>query len=474
VTERYNVLLDLARTLTSTLVPSALYEALHKHVIRVLPMNAFAVAVVNRAGEARTVFHAGEGGGVPPLGGVELEHLRAGDFVLRGAAGDATALLAAPMTCEGRLIGYLAAQRRDARPFDATDANFLLAVGQLAAVAVENARLFAEVRRRGEEAERLEAIARDLSSSLELSEVVERVANRAFDVVSKPVVVWLLEGARIRAVARAGGAMIRLGEERLLPPASIARLKAEALSQPAAAADSTPDAEIPMGADGGPGVGARDHGRILVPLTLGPRLIGLFAVGPWSDEPPDPDQIALLHRMAPHASAAIENARLHDEVRRLSLTDPLVQLPNRRQLDLFLEKEFAAAERGRPLCFVLYDLDRFKEYNDTHGHRAGDIALIRFASVLRAETRAMNLAARYGGEEFATVLSGTDLAGGRAHAERVRQRCAETFGGEMTVSAGVAEYVREMRTPIDLVVAADRALYRAKVGGRNRVCVAEL
>ena len=55
----------------------------------------------------------------------------------------------------------------------------------------------------------------------------------------------------------------------------------------------------------------------------------------------------------------------------------------------------------------------------------------------------------------------------------MRQRCAETFGGEITVSAGVAEYVREMRTPIDLVVAADRALYRAKMGGRNRVCVAD-
>src|SRR5690606_17076294 len=145
--ERYNVLLDLARTLTSTLVPSALYAALHQHVVRVLPTHAFTVGVVSRAGEVRPVFHAGEGSGAPPLGEVELEHLRAGDFVLRGAAGDGGALLAAPLTREGRLIGYLAAQRRDARPFDATDANFLLAVGQLAAVAVDNARLFAEVRR---------------------------------------------------------------------------------------------------------------------------------------------------------------------------------------------------------------------------------------------------------------------------------------------------------------------------------------
>jgi len=473
VTERYNVLLDLARTLTSTLVPSALYEALHHHVARVLPMSAFTVAIFDREGEARTAFHAGEGDGLPRLGEVEMEHLRAGDFVVRGGVGDKSALLAAPLRCEGRLIGYLAAQRREARPFDATEANFLLAVGQLAAVAVANARLFAEVRRRGEEAERLEAIARDLGGSLELSEVVERAANRAFEVVNKPVVLWLLDGARIRAVARAGGAMIRLGEERILPPAAIARLKAEALSQPAVRAGAGTAAEIRLGTDVGAGAGLRERGRILVPLVLGPRLIGLFAIGPWSDAPPDPDQLALLHRMAPHASAAIENARLHDEVRRLSLTDPLVHLPNRRQLDLFLEKEFAAAQRGRPLCFVLYDLDRFKEYNDLHGHRAGDLALIRFANVLRNETRAMNLAARYGGEEFATVLSGTDLAGGRAHAERVRERCAQAFGGAMTVSAGVAEYVPGMRTPIDLVVAADRALYRAKMGGRNRVCVAE-
>jgi diguanylate cyclase (GGDEF)-like protein len=472
VAERYSVLLDLARTLTSTLVSPALYNALYQHVMRVLPTRAFTVALVNRAGGLETAFHAGAGDGSLPLGEAELEHLRAGDFVLRGGAEDGRALLAAPLAREGRLIGCVAVQR-DGRPFDAAEANFLLAVGQLAAVAVDNARLFAEVRRRGEEAERLEVVARDLSGSLELSDVVERAAARSFEIVNKPVVVWLLEGARIRAVARAGGAMIRLGEERLLPPASIARLKAEALARSGGAGDGTTQAEIPLDAEGG-SADQRERGRVLVPLTLGARLVGLLAVGPWGDEPPDPDQIALLHRMAPHASAAIENARLHDEVRRLSLTDPLVQLPNRRQLDLFLEKEFAAAERGRPLCFVLYDLDRFKEYNDTQGHRAGDVALIRFASVLRNETRAMNLAARYGGEEFATVLSGTDLAGGRAHAERVRQRCAETFGGEMTVSAGVAEYVPEMRTPVDLVVAADRALYRAKVGGRNRVCVADI
>jgi diguanylate cyclase (GGDEF)-like protein len=220
------------------------------------------------------------------------------------------------------------------------------------------------------------------------------------------------------------------------------------------------------------GVAELRGGRALVPLILGPRLVGVLAVGPWR-EAPARERLALLRRLAPHAAAAIENARLHGEVRQLSLTDPLVELPNRRQLDLVLEREFAAALRGRSACIVLYDLDRFKEYNDRHGHQAGDEALIRFGRVLQEETRSMNLAARYGGEEFAVVLSGTGRLGGRHHAERVRRRMLREFGGELTVSAGVAEVRPGMRTPADLVVAADRALYRAKAQGRNRICMAD-
>lgn len=465
--ERYNVLLDLARSLTSTLEPEALYAVIHGHVSRALPASSFTVLVADAHAGLRSAYHAGSGGGGVHHPAHELERLRAGDYILRASADSQGWLLAAPLAREDRLLGSLVVERGEGTPFDAADANFLLGVAQLASVALDNARLFEEVRRRGEEAERLESIARELAGSLEMGEVVERVAARAHQVIGKPVVLWLIEGSRIRAVARAGGAMIRLGEERVLPANMIARLRAEAVMRPGFATEGGTD-----GADGGPASASGDARRVLVPLLLGRRLLGLLAIGPWVDDAPDPTQLRLLYRIAPHATSAIENARLHGEVRRLSLTDPLVQLPNRRQLDLFLEKEFAAARRGRPLCFVLYDLDRFKEYNDTHGHRAGDIALIRFAGVLRRETRAMNLAARYGGEEFATVLSGTDLAGGKAHAERVRRAVFEIFQGELSVSAGVAVYESDMATPVDLVVAADRALYHAKMTGRNQVVVA--
>jgi putative two-component system response regulator len=163
--------------------------------------------------------------------------------------------------------------------------------------------------------------------------------------------------------------------------------------------------------------------------------------------------------------------RERDEVEDLAFTDTLTRLPNRRHAELFLENEFAAAERGRALAVVLFDLDGFKAYNDTHGHEAGDEALRAFADVLVRTTRRMNLAARFGGEEFVAVLAGSDVKGATVFANRVRK---ELIGlslgqGPLTVSAGVAGFTPSMTEPKHLLAAADRALYEAKRDGRDRV-----
>lgn len=155
---------------------------------------------------------------------------------------------------------------------------------------------------------------------------------------------------------------------------------------------------------------------------------------------------------------------------RLALVDDLTEMPNRRMAEIFLEKEFAAAQRGRPLTVILFDLDRFKDYNDRFGHAAGDEALKSFVRILQARTRTMDLSARYGGEEFIAVLSGGGLESGVRFAEAVRAVLATSDGPRpFTVSAGVAEYVRSMETFSDLVEAADAALYEAKEGGRDRI-----
>ncbi len=457
--ERSTVLLELARTVSSSFVPAELCRAIHAHVTRVLPATSFTVALAEPDGALHTELHVGPGGGGIELSAGERGHLLAGDFVVRTV--ERQVELLAPLLAQERLVGCLSAGRGADSPFDAADAHFLLAVGAVCGAAVENARLFGELRCGREEAELLESVARELSRSLELEDVARRVVARSAQVAEAPAALWLVQGELVRIVAATAGAGA-LGEERPLPPAA-----ADQLAASLAAAEGAAILPGPVGGFG-------EAGMLLLPLVSGGRLLAVVTLLRGRRPPPPLERARLLVRLGLHALSAVQNALLHEEVRRLSLTDPLVDLPNRRQLDFFLEKEFAAAQRGRPLCFALFDLDHFKEFNDAWGHQAGDQALIRFAGVLRTETRAMNLAARYGGEEFASVLSDTSRAGAHAYAQRVRRRMGLELNGALTVSAGVAVYSEAMVAAADLVAAADRALYRAKLEGRNRVCLADM
>jgi diguanylate cyclase (GGDEF)-like protein len=168
---------------------------------------------------------------------------------------------------------------------------------------------------------------------------------------------------------------------------------------------------------------------------------------------------------------------LHKERRRaerMALSDALTGLPNRRHSVVFVEAAFAAAHRGIPLTVVLFDVDKFKLYNDTYGHLAGDDVLQKIAQVLARTTRRMNLTARWGGEEFLSMLSDTPVDGGRIFAERVLADVHQTFpDGSVTLSAGVAGYTRRMKSPAHLLSAADMAMYKAKEDGGDCVRVAE-
>jgi len=169
---------------------------------------------------------------------------------------------------------------------------------------------------------------------------------------------------------------------------------------------------------------------------------------------------------------------LHQERARAeqwALSDVLTSLPNRRYLDMFLDKAWAAARRGRKLSLVFLDIDHFKQINDEHGHAEGDRVLKALGQVLVDRTRRMDLSARFGGEEFVSVLVDCDIENAEAFAEFVRERLSEIdFGwGRVTASAGVATLEDGMESPAVLLAAADRALYAAKGQGRNRVCRAD-
>jgi diguanylate cyclase (GGDEF)-like protein len=181
----------------------------------------------------------------------------------------------------------------------------------------------------------------------------------------------------------------------------------------------------------------------------------------------------LGHMTRALAAAATESARVHQEAVERSHIDGLTRLLNRHRLDDDLADECRRSARyGRPLSVIMMDVDHFKTFNDAHGHPAGDIVLQSVAEVLRLNVRATDSAYRYGGEEFTVLLRETDEVGAGMLAERLRAALERTLGQGVTASFGVAQYGESRALPGPLVEAADRALYRAKHAGRNRVVVA--
>ena len=197
-------------------------------------------------------------------------------------------------------------------------------------------------------------------------------------------------------------------------------------------------------------------------------------------------QVLHAHRLAAANQALVESLGARgkaleqacDALERVSRTDPLTGLANRRQRDSRLADEWERALRsGGPLAVVAIDVDHFKCFNDAHGHSEGDRCLKAVAEMLQAGLRGpIDLAARHGGEEFMLILPGVDRAGAASIAERVRvmvATCSDDPGfalpEKVTISLGVAAiHPAPGRSIHELTIAADAALYRAKMAGRNR------
>lgn len=168
------------------------------------------------------------------------------------------------------------------------------------------------------------------------------------------------------------------------------------------------------------------------------------------------------------------------ELKRLSASDGLTGIPNRRLFDEYIAREWRRARRGSTsIAMIMCDVDHFKLYNDTYGHQAGDDCLRRVAGAIqKAMERASDIVARYGGEEFAVVLPETQIGGALFMAEKIRHAIHELHiphsgsqSGQITLSIGIAASVPgEHNPPDELIEAADRALYQAKHDGRDRVC----
>lgn len=185
--------------------------------------------------------------------------------------------------------------------------------------------------------------------------------------------------------------------------------------------------------------------------------------------------------LAEHVALALSNLKLRETLRNQSICDPLTGLFNRRYMEETLEREMRRAERShQPLGVIMLDLDHFKHFNDTYGHDAGDLLLRELGALLKTRLRGSDIACRYGGEEFALILPEMplDIIRQRVEALRlgIKQLNVRHRGqslGTVTVSVGIAMFPEHGAAGEALLRAADRALYRAKAEGRDRVVTAE-
>jgi len=225
---------------------------------------------------------------------------------------------------------------------------------------------------------------------------------------------------------------------------------------------------------------APPDGYLCIPMMAQSEAIGVLHLMQPENVKMTETKQRMAITMSEHIAMALSNLRLHETLRSQSIRDPLTGLFNRRFMEESLELEIRRASRNqRPLGMIMMDLDHFKYFNDNFGHEAGDLLLKELGALLRGNIRGEDIACRYGGEEFTLILPEGSGPVTRQRAEFYKeaiQRLDIHYRGHplgrITASMGVAIFPDHGRTAKALVEAADKALYRSKSAGRDRVTMA--
>jgi diguanylate cyclase (GGDEF)-like protein len=392
------------------------------------------------------------------------------------------AFLGVPVV-EGRTArGILVGDRADARKFEPVDVALANSAAAQVVRVVQSERVFQALERSKHEHERFYQASAELNRALTLDQVYEAAIAGARGVCEFDF------GCIATYEARRGSHTIRRvvgeGSDKLLgtshkDPSSIASMVAKnKLALPAGGDWHERDVPVfshPMR--------IKDYESLLVvPLIVKDEVIGTFTVAATRAGAFPSDRRHMLGVIANQVAVSMQNARMYEALEEQATTDGLTGLVNHRTFQERFSTMLGRADRHElAVSMLLTDIDHFKKINDTYGHPTGDEVLRRVAAILKASARKIDIVARYGGEEFALVLEGTDRAGARQLAERIRQEVeAQSFPSSKgafgaTLSIGVSSYPDDSREKPELIARADQALYSAKHGGRNRtVCFADI
>ncbi|MBI5648860.1 MAG: diguanylate cyclase [Chloroflexi bacterium] len=329
-------------------------------------------------------------------------------------------------------------------------------------------------------ADHLRQVATLMNSTLDLDQVLEQALINVGHVVPHDAAnIVLLNGDGVFRVARARGYAGGLATIRELTIGTrVAHLKMIETKLPIVIDD------VRRSANWNTLVPGTEQMRAYAgaPLCTRARVIGFLNLESATPGCFSPTHAERLQMFANLIAVAVENARLHAQIRELSIVDELTGIYNRRGLFQFGEREISRALRyARPFAALMLDLDGFKRVNDTFGHRAGDAVLRDVAQRCRENVRTIDVVARYGGEEFVVLLPETDVHSAQLVAERLRQAIADVefpihlpereCAVHLTASFGVAGMHAQLLNLSALIDTADHAQYRAKKVGGNLVVV---
>lgn len=386
-------------------------------------------------------------------------------------------LICAPLVNDQEIIGVIEAYSSEKGAFKDTDALLLKALGYQAGAATASAMMYEETKMRLNEEKFLYQITQSAASTIDTDTIISQCTSHVVQALNADAGLGLLTGEN------RGTLTVKAMTGIDCRPDTIdlsAYAKFTALIDALKPTPAPPDI-FPLFSD------SFEKGVLkqilVVPLSVDKRLLGVILVG-WQRfvSPERLERLSFAALMAQQIALGLEKANLYGQVKAMALSDGLTGLANRRNFDMFLRTELRrAASLRRPLSLIMFDLDKFKSYNDTYGHLIGDKLLAQVGEIMRHNVRSIDFPARYGGEEFSIILPECGNSEAIAIAEKLRQIVETTqfpdnmatHTARITASLGVATYDPEIAlSPPDMekiISVADKALYQAKQQGRNRV-----
>ncbi len=391
----------------------------------------------------------------------------------------AQSLICVPMLLRNKIIGALSAQSYQPRSYDEIDMQILMNFAAQAAIAIQNAQLFAQTQRKVKQLAVLNEVGRIVSSTIEIDQLLDLIYDQVRRILKADTYYVTLYDA----VRRIHKVEVLVDEGRRFPSEEIPL--GEGLSslviqrrEPLLVRSITKEAsrlKVTMRMMGSP---RSSESWLGIPLMTSGHLLGVLAVASYEPNVFDEGDQEVLQNIAIQAAITIDNARHHAEVEDQARRDSLTQVLNHGFFVQSLQNEIKSTrEKDGSIALIMLDVDHFKEYNDRYGHLAGDAILRGTVQAIHENVKQSDLIGRWGGEEFAIALLESNLEGALGVAERIRRllpemRLKDDQGRSVpapTVSQGIAMFPEDAVEAFTLVDVADRRLYKAKERGRDQV-----